>query len=537
MVASDLTLTDHPPTPSTGTVRRGGSGSRWTAGSLPVVVALVVATAVGAVVVFVGAGPVSGPIGLALFAVAAAGGAFMLGSPTTALILLIFASFTRLAIKVPGLPAEPMVLIFCALLVAMVIAGVRGIARFRFGWLEAAMLAYFAWNVVSALVPHLYPAAVPTSDEPIVVYRFILTGTVIPFVAYIAGRSVVQTAGQIWLVLYCAVAVSAYSAVVSVMQFTGPFELVWPRFIVDAPNYPERANGIFNQPVVNGLVMVAGFVTAVFLMHERTLRRFPRIMAGAVAVACVPGIYLTRTRAVWLVFGVGLVMCAIFARGRRTGFLVTILGAAGFVAATWSTFTSSDRAAGGVGSVNEVDDRFNSIATSLWAIQQEPLSGWGIARFAQVNTFHHQKWEESMPFMRGYAIASHENELGIATELGLIGLALWLAVLGLLMYALYVALRRLAPLHGLAGRPLGLLALTVFGTWVVCGFTVDLRFFDFANLLVFLLVGMAVGRGAARTADLQSSGAPAADVEPPGGAAAVVEPVASSRLIASGRPG
>jgi hypothetical protein len=36
-------------------------------------------------------------------------------------------------------------------------------------------------------------------------------------------------------------------------------------------------------------------------------------------------------------------------------------------------------------------------------------------------------------------------------------------------------------------------ALTVLGTWVVCGLTVDLRYFDFANLLVFLLIGAAVG--------------------------------------------
>ncbi len=163
------------------------------------------------------------------------------------------------------------------------------------------------------------------------------------------------------------------------------------------------------------------------------------------------------------------------------------------MAATWSTFTSSDRTSGGVASASEVDDRFNAIATSVWAIQREPLVGWGIGRFTQVNTYHHQKWEQRMNFMRGYSIASHENELGIATELGLIGLALWLAVLILLGFALATALRRLAPIDGLSGLPLGLLALTVLGTWVVCGFTVDLRFFDFANLLVFLLVGAAVG--------------------------------------------
>jgi O-antigen ligase len=109
-----------------------------------------------------------------------------------------------------------------------------------------------------------------------------------------------------------------------------------------------------------------------------------------------------------------------------------------------------------------------------------------------VNTHYHQQWSPSTNFIRGYAISSHENELGIATELGLVGLALWLAVLIPLIWCLLKALKRL-PVDGLVGRRLGLLAVTVLGAWVVSGLAVDLRFFDFANLLVFLLVGAVLG--------------------------------------------
>ncbi len=119
--------------------------------------------------------PVSGPVGMLLVAVAAAAGALVLGSPMAALLLLIFASFTRLAISIPALPAELMALAFCALVASMAIAWARGHVRFSFGWLEAAMLAYFAWNVVSAFLPHLYTAANPSTGESVVVYRFILS--------------------------------------------------------------------------------------------------------------------------------------------------------------------------------------------------------------------------------------------------------------------------------------------------------------------------------------------------------------------------
>jgi O-antigen ligase len=453
---------------------------------------LVVGCAIVLAVVVMFYGPVPGPSSLLLVGVAASVLALLLGSPLLALLALLLSSFLRIAVPVPALPSEPMVLALFALVGAAALAVLRGRLTVRFGALEAAMAAYLLWNTVSMLWPHTYPPVDPSTGEHISVSRFILTGTVLPFVAFLVARSVFRTERLVRPMLYSVLALAGYSALVSVLQFSGPRGLVWPRYIVDAPKWMDRAVGVFNQPVVNGLVMVAGFIIGVFLLHERTLARFPRFAALLVAVLCVPGIYLTRTRVVWLVFGIGLLACALFARRARAGFVVTIVVALAFIGLNWSTFTSSDRAAGGVGSTSEVDDRLNSIATSLWAIEQKPVFGWGIGRFTAVNTYQHRVWSPDIDFQRGYAISSHENELGIATELGLVGLALWLAVLVLLVLALVRALRRL-PKGGLGGRPLALLAVVVFATWVVCGFTIDLRYCDFANLLVFLLAGAAVG--------------------------------------------
>jgi O-antigen ligase len=456
------------------------------------VTVLVGAVAVALSVAIIFLGPVPGPLGLLLVGLAAAAVAVMVGRPGVALIVLLLASFTRLAIKVPALPAEPMILSLAVLVASAVLAGYRRKLAFHFGWLELAMVVYLLWNIASAVWPHALPAETPRTGQPESVMRFIITGTVLPFVVFVVGRALVRTERAARPVLITIVALAGYSAVVSILQFTGPAALVWPRYIVDAPEWEDRANGIFNQPVVNGLVMVAGFLTAMFLAHERTLSRFPRLVCLLVALLCVPGIYLTRTRAVWLAFGLGVVLCVLFARGRRTGFAVVLGGAVAFILATWSTFTSSDRAAGGVGSSGEIDDRLNSIATSIWAIEREPVFGWGIGRFTALNTYYHQKWAPGTDFNRGYSISSHENELGIAAELGLLGLALWLLVLVGVVLLLLRSLRRL-PVEGLGGRPVGLLALTVLVTWVVAGFTADLRFFDFANLLVFLLVGSVVG--------------------------------------------
>jgi O-antigen ligase len=480
---------------------------------------LLIAAGVAAMAAITFAGPVRGPTGLLLTAMAVAVGLGVLGSPTMAVLVLLLASFLRNPVQIPGLPAEPMVLVLCALCVSAAVAGLRGTIRFRFGWLEAAMAAYLAWNIISMVWPHSFSATLPGTGQSISVYRFILTGTAVPFIAYVVGRAVYRGEDQVRRLLLLLLVLAGYSGATSIVQFTGPAALVWPSYILDSPVWPGRAVGIFNQPAVNGLVMVAGFVTAMFLLWLPNSGWPMRVAALLCAGVCVPGIYLTYTRAVWLVFGVSLVFCALFAKGARTGFVVTIVVALLFLGGNWASFTSSDRRTGGIGSTDEVYDRLNTIETSLWAIQQKPLTGWGISRFTQVNTYYHQVWDQSVSFAHGYGISSHENELGIAVELGLPGLALWLAVLVLLVVHLYQALRDL-PVHGLCGRALALLALSMFATYLVCGFTIDLRFHDFANLIVFLLAGVAIGsadrvRSGDRTPVAGGSGGPTAAVLSP----------------------
>jgi O-antigen ligase len=453
-----------------------------------------VAAAIGVVLIsgLVCAGPVPGPSGLLLTVAGCAVLAVALGSPLVAAVLLLLASFVRLAIDAVGLPAEPMTLLFVVLVASAALAALRGTTRFHFGPLEAVMVAYLLWNVVSVVWPHEYPAVVPKTGESIVLYRFILMGTVFPFVAYVVGRACFRSASRIRVLLVLLLALSAYSAVVSVLQFTGPDALVWPRFIVDSPSWPARAVGIFDQPVGNGLLMSAGFVAAVLLAGERSLPSWQRVLSGTVAPMCVVGVYLTHTRAVLIVFGLALVLCAFIARGVRRVFVAMLIAACGFVAAEWSTITSADRASGGLGSPSEIHDRLNMITTSFWAIGEKPVVGWGLGRFQQVNTHHHKQWSNDIRWERGYGYSSHENELGIAVELGLVGLALWLAVLALVAWQVVGAFRRL-PARGMDGRAIGVIAIAALLLWFGSGATVDLRFFDFANLLVFLLAGAAVG--------------------------------------------
>lgn len=429
-----------------------------------------------------------------------------LASPVVAVLLLLVACFVRIALTDIGLPVDPWTVAFAGVLAAAGVAVARRTVRMpQFSVVEVLMALFLAWNIISAILPHEFPAGAP--GELFSTERYILTGTFMPFALYLVGRFVFDREYAVRALLWTVMAFTAYSTAVNILEFHAP-ALVYPRFIVEVvlEGWETRANGIFNQPVVNGMLLSIGFVTALHLANDAAAPRWQRALAVGIAVPSIYGIYLTHTRAVWLGFGLLLVLMAVLARGYRTGFVMAIVGVLMGVALNWSTFTSDDRASGGVGSTNEVYDRLNGIATSIWAVQEKPVLGWGIGRFSSINTYYHQRWSHDIVWERGHKYVSHQNEFGIAAELGLVGVSLWLVVLVLVLRRMIRTIREL-PADGLCGRGLALVAVSAFTAWVIAGTTVDLRVFDFPNVLVMLLVGSAIGVGERHSARRRSGGA------------------------------
>jgi O-antigen ligase len=428
-------------------------------------------------------------------------GAGALVSPVAAVVILFMTMFFRLPLGEFAFPSDPFVIAFGLLLVAMVVWIDRTPIRVRgVDAVQRAMLLYLAWNVYSMLAPHRYTSGpqMPNADlsnlplTPMAAPRFIVIAVVIPLVLYTVGRYVFESVTAVCVLLWTILAIASYSALVSVMPSVGLSEFVWPRYIVEDPGWPGRAVGVFNQPVVNGMVLALGFVIAVAL-RRFSQRPWVRCMLVLLALACGWGLFETHTRAAWLSGAIVLLLGALLARGFRTGFVTGLVVVMGAIAANWATFTSADRSAGGIASEDEVWDRLNTLKTGLWAVYQHPFSGWGIGRFEAINTYHHQQWSLEAPWARGYGIISHGNEIAIAAELGLIGLVLWLATLIVMAYRLRSAYRTL-PVDKLCGMPLALLAIASLSILLVTGLTVDLRYFDLPTAIVFLLAGVTAGQ-------------------------------------------
>ncbi|MBE7161131.1 MAG: O-antigen ligase family protein [Williamsia herbipolensis] len=418
--------------------------------------------------------------------------------PLVALGYFLVALFLRLALP-RVLPVDPFLPAFVGVVLSTAIWGWTHRDRLpRLGVVELVMAVYLGYNVLSAVLPHEYDAGayIPTV-EPINLFRMILSSTLMPFALFLVGRTIGDDARRARVVLWMMVALGGYSALVSILQFHAP-GLVWPRYIVEDPNWVGRANGVPNQPVVNGITILIGFACAVHLASRTEGRRAARLTAALVAAASSYAVFLTHTRIIYLAFAVVLIVGAVIARGYRTGFVVVgVLGSAA-VLTNWSTFTSSDRDAGGVGSTSEVLDRLNTAATTFWAFDEKPLFGWGLGRFISVNTLHHQQWTTSTPFDRGLGIAPHFNELGILSDLGLVGLVLWLTILAGLAARLITAFRALArdprtddERTRVTVVVTGIIALVVM---VTSGTTVDLRLFDLPVVATLLLTGLAVGQ-------------------------------------------
>ena len=437
---------------------------------------------------------------LVLGAVALVLGVMVLGSLPFATIILIIAIGLRPATP-HVLPIDTFWIVFAGVVGALVLWMARNPDRPRgMDAIEWAMALYLTWNVYSMISPHEYPATEEVGAHsarimtgvPMEVWRLIALQMLLPLVLYRVGRHMFDRAAVVRALVWVILILAAYSAAMSIMQFHGPKELVWPRYIVDGTAWAGRAAGVFRQPVVNGWLLALGLAIAMLLLSRRSEPTWRRWFAFVVAIACGYGIYLTHTRAAWLSSVVVLIIGALIARGYRKGFIVAIFLVASVAAVNWSTFTSTDREAGGVGSVSEVQARLNSNQTALWAFTRKPFAGWGIGRFQQVNSYHHQQWAPDVPWIRGYGIVAHESELGILADVGVIGLALWICVQALTFRRLWTAYRTL-PDHGLCGKPLAVTAISALATLIFAGLTVDLRMFDFPNLPIVLLAGITIG--------------------------------------------
>jgi O-antigen ligase len=310
---------------------------------------------------------------------------------------------------------------------------------------------------------------------------------VVPYTMFYLAGLVFDSEAALRSLEWFAVVVFAYLAITSIAYITGLTALVFPQFILDPAlgTHVERARGPFLQAQANGTAInLLGLLTLDFYRRGRV-----RGIGAAVLLFAYPvAILATKTRAVWLAFGVSTALLARWtgsARIRRVCLGLLLAGALGLAALAVRSLGDEGSMRERLTNVDTVDFRFAAYQAGWTMFREHPFAGWGASRVEteladRIDGFH------------GDVFVVHNTYLEILLEHGLVGFALYTSiVLGLLR--LSAAKKTLGdPDHrdqGLLDSLRGPLWPLLLAVYFVSASLVVMNY-QFVNALVFTLAGI-----------------------------------------------
>ena len=190
-------------------------------------------------------------------------------------------------------------------------------------------------------------------------------------------------------------------------------------------------------------VLVASIVLSVGLFAWHKQSPLIRLVAGAAGLLCALLTFLTLSRAGLLSLGVVLVIALLVAsrqRGRILAVaLIAVVGVVGYFA-----FLAPPDARERVTTVGSGTGRVDVWRLGGRMIEDRPLTGVGLANFAQTSLHYLNQPGRIDTENKGAPLVAHNIYLETLAELGFIGLAIFLAVLGFPLAATLLAAQRFA---------------------------------------------------------------------------------------------
>jgi len=283
-----------------------------------------------------------------------------------------------------------------------------------------------------------------------------------------------------------AVVALAYLSVTSIAYVAGFDFLVFPRFILDPTlgTHFERARGPFLQAQANGTALNLLGLVALDTRRRGSLRG----VTGAVLLLLFPiAILATKTRAVWLTFGISILLLVRWTnspRIRRLGLLLLLTSGLGLSAIVLRSLGSEGSFRERLNNGDTVEFRLSAYRAGWSMFLECPLTGWGAS---QVET----ELAHRIEGFRGDVFVVHNTYLEILLEYGLVGFALSASIWWMLLRVhksddqLNCRESLLTSLHG----PLWPLLLTVYllnGCFVIMNYQLMIQPFSGLSIILIL---------------------------------------------------
>jgi hypothetical protein len=330
--------------------------------------------------------------------------------------------------------------------------------------------------------------------------RIFLNGFALPYAMFVLAKNVFNSRKDVHRLIYWfAVPLSFQFPPNHFFEYFGIRSLVFPRYILSpvvgekAVEWGGRVMGAFLQPVVTGMALVAVFLLSLYGL-SRLRGVFPRVMAWVLVAITPPAVFLSLTRSVYAGFAISLIILLAFSRKLKTYALVILVGAGLAVLGNWSNVTSEKREAGGMAVTNTAANRMVLLQASFRMFVDHPFTGVGFHQFEEHSRPYVRQVHRTMFGVReswqGKTIKQHNHFLNTMTELGLLGLLPEL----LMFYFMFRMLYRARKIHDdVVDHDFVVVVWAVLAECLVNAMFIETRFFEFINVLPFVLAGIVVG--------------------------------------------
>jgi len=379
------------------------------------------------------------------------------------------------------------------MIIFLVAAGLlKGKVRFQINNTIELAMVLFALVCFFSMLQHGFAPVTQAFISPWFVF---ISAYFFPFIVFVFAKNYIISEKDVNLILHVLFYFGIYLSITAFFEHTNLRQFVFPRYInnLELGIHIDRARGPFINAAFNGVGILIGFISGLHLLQSKT--GFAKVFHQAALLLFFPAVFFTLTRSVYLGM---LITLFIFLGWYKTPFskwkLISLPLAVVLIIGVVNSprLLSKERREGGVAQVEEVEIRMALLKRSFFMIKEDPLMGVGLAQFTPA-TMRSYRGPITGIEVGAEATIQHSHLVGMAAELGIVGVLPYLTLIILIMRQLLKQLAGKLPATGIMGDNLRVAILAIWCVYLNNNLFVEPSSSIFTNAVPFLFAGLAAG--------------------------------------------